>query len=369
LLHVEANFHSLSHTYLMNTFHCDHCRHLVFFENVRCERCWYTLGYLHDLRTIVAFEASDAEHWRSLNLGSAGKIYRKCSNYQHENVCNWMVSAERSGTLCESCRFTQMIPQLSVAENRGYWFKLEQAKRRLLYTLYSLDLTPVSKADDPEHGLAFNFLADHQPHVAVVTGYHNGVITINVAEADDAQRERLRTQMGEPYRTLLGHLRHEIGHYYWHRLLGANERQAAFRHLFGDEREDYATSLRLHYQSPKTNWEANYITAYASAHPWEDWAETWAHYLHMVDTIDTSRACGLALLPERGDEPFLSPQPKASPTTSFDEMLERWFPLTYVLNSLNRSLGMPDGYPFTLAPLVQDKLRFVHDVIRAGAAR
>jgi hypothetical protein len=353
----------------MNTFHCDHCGHLVFFENVRCERCGYTLGYLHDLRTIVAFEASDAEHWRSLNLGNVGKIYRKCSNYQHENVCNWMVSAERSGALCESCRFTQIIPQLSVAENRGYWFKLEQAKRRLLYTLYSLNLTLASKADDALHGLALNFLADHEPHAAVVTGYHNGVITINVAEADDAQRERLRAQMGEPYRTLLGHLRHEIGHYYWHRLLSANERRAAFRHLFGDEREDYAASLSLHYQSPKTNWEANYISVYASAHPWEDWAETWAHYLHMVDTIDTSQACGLALLPGRVDEPFLSLQPKAFPITSFDEMLGRWFPLTYVLNSLNRSLGMPDGYPFTLAPPVQDKLRFIHDVIRASAAR
>src|SRR5207302_77798 len=136
----------------------------------------------------------------------------------------------------------------------------------------------------------------------------DGVITLNVAEADDAQREKRRLQMHEPYRTLLGHFRHEIAHYYWDRLVKDGPLRDGFRARFGDEREDYGAALRRHYQQgPPADWQARFVSAYASAHPWEDWAETWAHYLHMADALETAIACGLSLRPRRGDEPSLKP--------------------------------------------------------------
>jgi hypothetical protein len=205
-------------------------------------------------------------------------------------------AVEESAALCASCRLTRVIPPLAVTQYRTYWYRLEQAKRRLLYTLVSLQLPLTGKAQDPEHGLAFEFLADAGSLPKVVTGHDGGVITINIAEADDAERERVRLAMGEPYRTLLGHLRHECGHYYWERLIAGSEWQRAFGRLFGEEGQDYTASLQRHYQAPAFDWEQLHVSAYASAHPWEDWAETWAHYLHMVDTLETAQACGLALI-------------------------------------------------------------------------
>ena len=203
---------------------------------------------------------------------------------------------------------------------------------------------------------------------SILTGHDNGVITINVAEADDAERERRRLQMHEPYRTLLGHFRHEVGHYYWDRLIKDSPRLEAFRAVFGDERKDYAQALQEYYQQgPPANWQQQFISIYASSHPWEDWAETWANYLHMTDTLETAATCGLMLHPGRKDEPTLPAPPKAGPNTSFERLLEGWFPLTYVLNNLNRGLGLPDGYPFVLSTPTLDKLRFVHDTVHAAA--
>jgi hypothetical protein len=176
--------------------------------------------------------------------------------------------------------------------------------------------------------------------------------------------------MGEPYRTLLGHFRHESGHYYWDRLFDTEDRRAAFRQRFGDERADYGASLARHYaQGPTTHWRQSFVSAYASSHPWEDWAETWAQVLHMVDALDTVQAVGLELTPARLDDPTLEQRSNPGAAESFDSMLERWFPLSYLLNNLHRSLGMPDGYQFTLAPTVIQKLRFVHDLIQARGSR
>ena len=230
---------------------------------------------------------------------------------------------------------------------------------------------PFFPDQEDEQGLVFEFLADPVNGAApVLTGHADGVITINVAEADDAERERRRRALGEPYRTLLGHVRHEVGHYYWTRLIERGGRIDEFRKLFGDDRADYAAALQRHYaQGPAFEWYAAYVSAYASAHPWEDWAETWAHYLHMTDTLETAAACGVSLRPRRAGEPALStvPATAGTPSGTFDRLIDSWYPLTYMLNNLNRGMGQPDAYPFVLSPRAVEKLRFVHQTVAAAA--
>jgi hypothetical protein len=353
----------------MQTFHCAHCQHLLFFENVQCVRCGHTLAYLLDLDVVSSLDPTGDGMWQSPLPPAAGRRYRLCQNYTQANVCNWAVPASDPQPLCWACRFTQVLPDLRQPGHHTAWYRLEVAKRRLLYSLRHLGVPLVSKADDPAEGLAFAFLADSgEPGAApVLTGHANGVITIHVAEADDVERERRRQQLHEPSRTLLGHVRHESGHYYWERLLQQDPRLDAFRALFGDERVDYGQTLQQHYQhGAPADWPERFVSAYASAHPWEDWAETWAHYLHMTDALETAVACGLALQPLRPDEPAVPPLAQGGRLGAFAERLQHWFALTYVLNNLNRSLGVPDAYPFILAPPVLDKLRFVHDTIAAG---
>jgi hypothetical protein len=208
------------------------------------------------------------------------------------------------------------------------------------------------------------------PDKKVMTGHAKGLITLNILEADPAHREKTREEMAEPYRTLLGHFRHESGHYYFDRLIGASEWLEQFRAVFGDERSDYGKALDAHYKNgPPPDWQQHFVSAYASSHPWEDWAETWMHYLHMVDTLDTAYACGVAVRPKKPSEPEMTIEEQPLQIESFDELMKDWFALTYVLNSLNRSVGMPDAYPFALSPPVTHKLRFIHDVIRAQRAK
>jgi hypothetical protein len=195
------------------------------------------------------------------------------------------------------------------------------------------------------------------------------VITINVAEADDAEREKRRLAIHEPYRTLLGHFRHEVGHYYWDRLIRDGNRQAAFRDVFGDERQDYAQSLERYYrQGPPSDWTTNFVSAYASAHPWEDWAETWAHYLHMTDTLEMASACGLALRPTRSEMPAARPQfsLRTAASAPFDAIVKDWLAVTHVLNNLSRGLGRKDLYPFVLSDTAVTKLGFVHRLCTAA---
>src|SRR5262249_23965097 len=208
--------------------------------------------------------------------------------------------------------------------------------------LLALRLPVASRWDDPARGLALQFLADPDDPSAprVLTGHAEGLITVNIAEADDAERERRRLELNEPYRTLLGHFRHEVGHYYWPRLSRFPDAPAGFRPLFGDERRDYGEALAASHRSgPPAGWQDRFVSAYASAHPWEDWAETWAHYLHMTDTLETAVACGLALQPLRPDEPTVPPLAQGGRLGAFAERLPHWVALTYVLNNLNRSLG------------------------------
>jgi hypothetical protein len=354
----------------MKVFHCDHCDNFVFFENFRCVRCEHLLAYLPDLGVTGSLDQGEGGWWRSPLNRAKGKTYRLCRNYTEHNVCNWAIPAGDSNPYCLSCRLTWVIPNLSKPGSKEAWFKVEVAKRRLLYSLLSLQLPVASKQEQPLTGLAFEFLADQENAAApkVLTGHDNGRINVNIAEADDVERERQRHRLHEPYRTLIGHFRHEIGHYYWDRLIKNSPYLVSFRKLFGDDREDYAQALERHYkQGPPPDWQEHMISSYASMHPWEDWAETWAHYLHMTDTLETAVDCGLSLQPKRRGEPALQadlevggPRPPA-----FDAMIDSWHALTYVLNNLNRGMGLPDGYPFVLSALVVEKLRFVHEVVVA----
>jgi hypothetical protein len=355
----------------MKVFHCDHCDQLVFFENTMCVKCGKTLAYLPDLVAMASLNSADNGLWRSTLPLAKERRYRLCNNYTHHNVCNWAVRDDDPSALCQSCRLTRVIPDVSRPENMESWYKLEVAKRRLIFGLMALGCPVESKIERPEGGLAFEFLADSESNETspVLTGHADGVITLNLAEADEVERERRRLRLHEPYRTLLGHFRHEVGHYYWDRFIKDSSLINDFREHFGDERRDYARALQQHYdQGPSADWQERFVSAYASVHPWEDWAETWAHYLHMTDTLETAAACGLALRPSRADEPTLKSTLKspgvATPAaryTTFDRLIDDWFALTYVLNNLNRGMGLSDGYPFVLSPAAVEKLGFVHE--------
>jgi hypothetical protein len=354
----------------MKVFHCDHCGHLVFFENTECVGCGHTLAFLPDMGVVGSLDDGRDGLWHSPLRRAAGHGYRLCVNYTTHQVCNWAVPAEDNNPLCASCRLTRIIPDLSHAPNRLAWYKLEVAKRRLVFTLMNLRLPLLNRDEDPQGGLSFEFKADPVEPGAprVLTGHGDGVITINIAEADDVERERRRTNVREPYRTLLGHFRHESGHYYWDRLIRDRSPLERFRSLFGDERADYGQSLQTYYdQGAPDDWRERYISAYATAHPWEDWAETWAHYLHMVDTLEIAASCGVSLKPKRAGDPSLPKVPtvSASANREFEDLIASWFPVTYLLNNLNRGLGLADAYPFLLVTPAIEKLSFVHELVAA----
>jgi hypothetical protein len=280
--------------------------------------------------------------------------YRKCANYVHQGVCNWMVPAESEEDLCQACRLNNVIPNLSEPENRERWQEVELAKRHLVYSLDSLKLPVITKAEDPEKGLSFDIKAETESE-RVLTGHADGLITLNLREADPAQREKIRLTLKERYRTLLGHFRHEVGHYYWDRLVADEGRRDEFRALMGDERADYAEALKKHYsKEPDPDYAEYFISNYAASHPWEDFAETFAHYLHMVDTLETAEQYGFASTPD------------AKVEDAFEALMAEWYRLTVALNSLNRSMGQPDAYPFAISPAVKAKLAFVHGLIHAA---
>jgi hypothetical protein len=352
----------------MKVFHCDHCGHLLFFENTQCIRCGKLVAYLPDLGLVGSLDEDPDRPgvWRSPLPSAAGRTYRLCRNYTDQQVCNWAIADDDAQSLCRSCRLTRVIPNLTQVDQRQAWYRLEVAKRRLIFTLIELGLPIVSRDEDPDGGLAFEFKADSPDGTTVLTGHANGVITINLAEADDAERERRRTSLHEPYRTLAGHVRHEVGHYYWDRLSKNSVALERCRAAFGDDQRDYGEALQSYYASgPPPDWQDRFISAYASAHPLEDWAETWAHYLHMVDTLETAAACGIALEPRRADEPSLERITRFDASRAeFDDLIEQWYPITYVLNNFNRGLGLADAYPFVWPAPAIEKLRLVHELAR-----
>jgi hypothetical protein len=347
----------------MKLFECQNCAQPLYFENTRCESCGLALGYLPASDVVTALRPSE-DVWEA--LAAPGKRYRYCANAVHK-VCNWLISADLEEQYCAACRHNRTIPDLSQGNNLGNWRLIEIAKHRLFYTLLKLKLPLATKAESPA-GLAFDFLADGadvSTTVPVLTGHANGVITINLAEADDAERERRRHRMGELYRTLLGHFRHEIAHYSWDRLVANSPSLEKFRDLFGDERRDYGEALLQFYANgAPRDWPERFISAYASAHPWEDFAETWAHLFHMVDTLETANAFGLVVKPKLslGLAANINFDPHGA---SLDQLVEAWLPLTFAVNSINRSMGLQDLYPFVLNSPTIAKLAFVHERIHA----
>lgn len=365
----------------MKNFHC-HCGNTVYFENTRCVVCDRSLGFLPDAMQMSAFALQPDGSWQSLTPASPG-LYRQCANYARENACNWMVPTYDKHLYCRACRLNKIIPDLSNPQNHVLWTRIERAKRRLLYTLYTLYLPVVGRDENAVSGLAFEFLAEQPSHAEfsdltgthnVQTGHRNGLITINIAEADPSARESMRELMSEQYRTLLGHFRHEIAHYYWDQLVRDTKWLEEFRLRFGNEHSNYEQALARYYaEGPRLDWQQNYISAYASSHPWEDFAETWAHYLHMVDTLETSHYFRFAIAGRAVqsptpalDEKLHRSEDTPQPLATFEELLTDWSELTLALNALNRSMGLDDAYPFSLSAPAVEKLAFVHRLITAG---
>jgi hypothetical protein len=357
----------------MKTYTCI-CGQLFFFENVACVNCRRELGFLPDLLWLTSLDPESDGLWRPTAEQARSRLYKKCQNYTEAKVCNWMIPQEVEEAFCASCRLNEIIPDLTSEENRNLWASTETAKRRLVYSLIRLKLPIANKKDDPQQGLAFRFLADAAnpdgSTAKVMTGHDQGIITLNIAEANDSAREKIRHAMNEPYRALLGHFRHEIGHYYWDRLVRDTKFLEPYRTLFGDESADYDQALKQYYKSgAPANWQEDHISAYATAHPWEDWAETWAHFLHIQDALEVANDFGLV-----GKRILLSPQEKkvkswlSSKQKSFEEVIGSWSELAVALNSINRSMGLNDLYPFVLSPAVVAKLRFIYEVIVVGSA-
>nr|VFJ98347.1 MAG: hypothetical protein BECKH772A_GA0070896_101373 [Candidatus Kentron sp. H]VFJ98711.1 MAG: hypothetical protein BECKH772B_GA0070898_101413 [Candidatus Kentron sp. H]VFK03954.1 MAG: hypothetical protein BECKH772C_GA0070978_101533 [Candidatus Kentron sp. H] len=347
----------------MKIFHC-HCGQLLSFDNTRCLRCGEQVGY--DPLTATFLIPEPASH-------------RHCASHIDHGVCNWLVAVDDPNPLCLSCRMTRTIPDLSRPGNLARWVVLEGAKRRLLYNLLQLQLPIGGDVAGGHPALAFQFLEDRgsNPMVAeeyVRTGHASGVITINVMEADNVQREITRSLMNEAYRTPLGHCRHESGHYYFDRFLGdrvigREPRKKAFIDLFGDPHWDYAAALAAYYAWPPTHDpEAGFISPYAQSHPLEDWAECWAHYLHIIDTLETAVENGIALRVtdtpfDKGASVYPAPVRNRPDTKDFDGCVLEWQQLAIILNELNRSMGLIDAYPFVLTPAIIGKLRFIHTLV------
>ncbi len=348
----------------MKLFKCQHCGQVLYFENVRCERCGHALGYIPDAATLSALEP-EGDAWRP--LAQVGGQFRYCDNAQYD-ACNWLVPVESTSRFCTACRFNRTVPDLGVQENVLPWRKLEAAKHRLFYTLLRLGLPLKDRNEDPEHGLAFDFLAD-LPDAGVpkvMTGHDNGLITLALVEADDAEREKRRVQMGEPYRTLLGHFRHEVGHYFWDVLVRDGGHLDECRAVFGDDSQDYNEALQRHYQQgAPPNWQESFVSSYATTHPWEDFAETWAHYLHIVDTLEMARAFGISVNPHVDTKDEITADIDFDPHAAgnFERIVDAWLPLCFAMNSLNRCMGAADVYPFVLSPPAIEKLAFIHRLV------
>jgi hypothetical protein len=332
----------------VEVFACPTCGQLVFFANDVCVRCGTELVFDPWLLRIVAVDA-DTVH---------------CGN-RAVAACNWTTDGEH--VLCLSCRLTRTRPADDDVEGLRQFAVAERAKRRLLFQLRSLGLGLEPRDEVRGTGVCFDLLASTQ--APVTTGHAGGIITLDLAESDDAHRERVRTKLSEPYRTVLGHFRHEIGHHLFPVLVGDAALPEA-RRLFGDETRDYQEALDRHYrEGAPADWGSSYISEYATMHPAEDFAESFAHYLHIRAVLQSAAAYRL-----RVDGPVvaettgqLTSDPSELDTGTIEAIVAAWLPLSYALNAVNRSMGEDDLYPFVLAGPVIEKLGFVHRLVQAGA--
>jgi hypothetical protein len=354
----------------MKLFRCQVCDNIIYFENRTCGRCGHRLGYVPELEIMAALEPAGGDAWTP--LAGDGGPRRFCANADHD-VCNWLTAGGGCERLCVACRHNDTIPNISLPSHLAAWRDIELAKHRLFYSLLRWKLPLATRAEDPSHGLAFEFLADPpQPSgPRVMTGHDDGVVTIALAEADSAEMEKRRAELAEPYRSLLGHFRHEVGHHYWDLLVRDGGKLEQCRAAFGDDSQDYEAALRRHYaQGAPPDWPQRFVSAYATSHPWEDFAETWAHYLHIVDTLETASAFGLRIKPPVDKDGAHSARLDFDPYVAggVDEIIDAWAPFVVAMNSVNRAMGRPDLYPFVIAPAVVEKLRFIHELVRGASA-
>ena len=347
----------------MQAFHCSRCGAAIYFDNSVCLSCGVELGFEPGSLSMQAVEASGSGGALAVVGGDGAQLVRRCANATL-GACNWLTEPGAAATLCAACIHNRTIPDLSDPEQLTAWRAVEAAKKRLVYSLLRLGL-PMDGTASGRPPLTFDVV----PNAS--TGHLDGVVTIDVAEADTVERERRREHFDEPYRSLLGHLRHESGHYFWTIIVAEAGLLDEFRRLFGDERADYGRALAAHHASgPPADWRDRCVSAYATAHPWEDWAETWAHYLHIVETVDTAEATGIE--PRAKGLLLGSPWPFGRADVyrdvTIDVLMERWVPLTAALNELSRSMGHADFYPFVVPPAAVAKLGFVHKAIRGAVA-
>jgi len=343
----------------MKIFQCGNCSHSLFFENLTCESCGHLSGYSDTEHKMLTFDAED----ETLTSDRKQHEYKYCKNKQH-NVCNWLLRADNKQDYCRACQHNRTIPNLSVKGNVAKWRNIEVAKHRVIYQLQQLGLSAPSKLVH-DAGLCFDFV-DQQEDKRLMTGHANGVVTILMREADSAVREKMKQQFREPYRTLIGHLRHEVGHYFWDRLVLPHPKKLEeCRSIFGDERENYSEALQRYYETgAPDDWQTGYISQYATAHAWEDWAETWAHYLHIMDVVETAYYFKLSVDPVGPKQPMQA-RVEVNPyhVAEIDTIIDVCVPITYAVNSINRAMGLSDLYPFVISAPVRDKLEFIHKLM------
>ncbi|MBB3408707.1 hypothetical protein FHT87_002610 [Rhizobium sp. BK316] len=351
----------------MRLFACDNCDQVIHFDNRQCVRCNHRLGFFAGDLSTHALESFDEANWQLVS--DPNRLVRFCANAGLD-ICNWLV--DDNNDFCIACRHNRLVPNTDTPEGIDRWRRISQAQRHLFYSLLRWNLPHPDRQEDPQGGLVFDFLEDAVQNdgnvVPAMTGHEEGLIAIRAAEADDVTREQARTAMDEPYRTLLGHFRHEAGHFIWNKLVRDRNGFDEFRAVFGDERHDYSAALQDHYANgPVPGWQESFISAYASVHPWEDFAECFAHYLHIVDTLETARSFGMAIDPRGHEE--IAAEVDFSPyrAQSAEQLVSAWVPLSLAINAIQRSMGQPDSYPFVLSSPVVTKLEYLHRLIQNAA--
>jgi hypothetical protein len=325
----------------VKAFSCRVCGNALFFENSVCVSCGTNLGYSRTEHDIVPVDTEGRY------VDGDGLVWHVCRNLGLSG-CTWLSRTE--GGQCFACDLTRTRPADDDAEGLAQLPVAESAKRRLVVELDARGLPITTRDEDPEHGLCFDMLSSVAEDVVI--GHDDGVITIDLAEGDDAHRAKVQAELAEPYRTMLGHLRHEVGHYYEMVLVRGDALLEACRELFGDERADYQAEIDRHYsEGPPADWQASYISTYATMHPFEDFAETFAHWMHIGEAVETARAYGLTTV-------------DPSAFSRFSELVTGvWIPLSTALNQINRAMGSDDLYPFVIPPPVLAKLDFVADLV------
>ena len=345
----------------MKLYSCTNCSNLLYFENSVCLKCNHIVGFEADKFNVIALDNTESGYTA---VNNKTELYRFCYNAA-SGTCNWLIPVTQTSVFCKACELNRTIPELGSVTNQQKWKRIEVAKHRMVYSLLRLGLPVKAKTNTEEPGgIAFDFMADSSPAERVITGHDNGIITLNIEEADEGERVKHKMHLGEKYRTLLGHFRHEIGHFYWEVLIKDSHSLQKFRQIFGDEQKDYSDALKTYYQTATpANWNDAFISPYATSHPWEDWAESWAHYMHLMDTLETAWSFGINI---HRSEMQVTINNDPYTVSNFDNIINRWFPLTFAVNSLNRSMGHADFYPFIISAPVIEKLRFIHQVCGVG---